>query len=293
MGRSDAARVERAIRYLEAHTREQPTLTEVAAAVGLSEYHFQRLFRRFAGVSPKRFLQFLTAEHARKLLDGSRSVLEAAWDAGLSGPGRLHDLTVNVHALSPGEIQRGARGVRVRYGFPESPFGTCLLAETDRGVCGLAFVGSDDREAGLGDLRERWPMAELVEDEPGARSTGKRIFSRHGGRIEALHVKGTNFQIRVWEALLRVPEGALTTYGDLARAVGAPGGARAVGSAVARNPITFLIPCHRVIRATGAFGDYRWGAARKKAMIGWEAARREAPAPATADGPAPRRGSEQ
>jgi len=273
MAMSDAARVERAIRYLEARTGEQPTLAETAAAVGLSEFHFQRLFRRWAGVSPKRFLQFLTAEHARRLLDGSRSVLEAAWDSGLSGPGRLHDLTVSVHALSPGEMQRGGEGVAVRYGFHPSPFGECMLALTDRGVCGLAFVTDLGREETLDDLRERWPRADILRDTAATSGAAERIFAGDGDPAAALHLKGTNFQIRVWEALLRVPEGALTTYADLARAVGVPKGARAVGSAVARNPISFLIPCHRVIRSTGVFGSYRWGSARKKAMIGWETAR--------------------
>jgi len=271
---TDGERVERAIRYLEANRCEQPGLSDVAASAGLSEHHFQRLFQRWAGVSPKRFLQFLTAEHARRLLDGSRSVLDAAWDAGLSGPGRLHDLTVNVHALTPGEMKRRGEGVVVRYGFHGSPFGECLLAVTERGICGLAFVVDGGREDALDHLRRRWPMAERRRDDRATRVTAERVFA--DGQVGlALDVRGTNFQIRVWEALLRVPEGALTTYAGLARGVGAPKAARAVGSAVARNPISFLIPCHRVIRSTGAFGNYRWGTARKKAIVGWEAARAE------------------
>jgi AraC family transcriptional regulator of adaptative response/methylated-DNA-[protein]-cysteine methyltransferase len=271
---SNGARVTKAIRLIEERWRSQPELTEVAAAVGLSGPHFQRLFRRWAGVSPKRFLQYLTAEHARRLLKDSRSVLDAAYEAGLSGPGRLHDLTVGVHALSPGELRRSGEGVTVRHGFHESPFGECLLATTDRGVCGLSFVSDGGRGETLEDLRERWPRAAVLRDDEGTRPIAERIFASEGPE-GSLHVQGTNFQIRVWEALLRVPEGALVTYSDLARAVGAPKAARAVGSAVARNPISYLIPCHRVIRSTGGFGNYRWGAARKRAMVGWEAARCE------------------
>jgi AraC family transcriptional regulator of adaptative response/methylated-DNA-[protein]-cysteine methyltransferase len=273
MNNSDGTRVERAIRYLEANRREQPDLAEVANAVGLSEYHFQRLFSRWAGVSPKRFLQYLTAEHARRLLDGSRSVLDAALDAGLSGPGRLHDLVVNVHALSPGEAKRRGEGITMRYGYHPSPFGECLLAETERGISGLAFVTDAGREEALDDLAGRWPRAKMTRNDRATRATAQRVFA-DSGEI-ALDVRGTNFQIRVWEALLRVPEGALTTYSGLARHLGAPKAARAVGSAVAMNPVSYLIPCHRVIRSTGVFGNYRWGAARKKAMVGWEAARAE------------------
>lgn len=274
MGMSDCARVTEAIRFLEEHWREQPTLTEMAARLGLTGPHFQRLFRRWAGVSPKRFLQYLTAEHARKLLSENRSVLDVALETGLSGPGRLHDLTVGVHALSPGELGRGGAGVTVCYGLHESPFGECLLATTERGVCGLSFVADGGRDETLADLRERWPGADLAPDQPGTRAVARSVFEANGPAAR-LDVRGTNFQVRVWEALLRVPEGALVSYSDVARAVGAPRAARAVGSAVARNPVAWLIPCHRVIRATGAFGDYRWGAARKKAIVGWEAARRE------------------
>jgi AraC family transcriptional regulator of adaptative response/methylated-DNA-[protein]-cysteine methyltransferase len=223
-------------------------------------------------VSPKRFLQFLTAEHARRLLDGSRSVLDAAFDAGLSGPGRLHDLTVNVHALTPGEMQRRGDGLEIRYGYHASPFGECLIMETERGVTGLAFVTEAGRDATLADLADRWPGSRLARSDGATRATARRVF---GGGAVALDVRGTNFQIRVWEALLRVPEGALTTYAGLARRIGNPRASRAVGTAVARNPVSFLIPCHRVIRSTGSFGEYRWGTARKMAMVGWEAARAE------------------
>lgn len=271
MATTDGVRVERAIRFLEENRQRQPELCEVAASVGLSEFHFQRIFKRWAGVSPKRFLQFLTAEHARRLLDGSRSVLDAAYAAGLSGPGRLHDLTVNVHALTPGELQRQGEGTLVRYGFHPSPFGECLLMETDRGICGLAFVTEAGRDETLADLAARWPRADLVRDDRATLKTAEQVFAGASG--VTLDVRGTNFQIRVWEALLLVPEGTLTTYGGLARAIDAPQAARAVGSAVARNPISYLIPCHRVIRASGAFGNYRWGPARKKTMVGFELAK--------------------
>jgi len=279
MSLSDGARVERAIHYLEDHAQDQPELGDVAAAVGLSEYHFQRMFKRWAGVSPKRFLQFLTAEHAREVLGASRSVLDAALETGLSGPGRLHDLTVHVHAMSPGEVRRRGAGLTIRYGVHTSPFGECLLGVTGRGICALGFVTDGDQEATLADLRARWPRAAWTRDDAGTAELVGRVFYHPGGRGDAalaLHVQGTNFQIRVWEALLRVPEGALVTYGDLARAVGDPRASRAVGSAVGANPISYLIPCHRVIRGTGVVGNYRWGAARKKALIGWESARQSA-----------------
>ena len=273
MPTSDADRVTKAIAYLETRWRDQPDLEEVAGAVGLSGPHFQRLFKRWAGVSPKRFLQYLTAEHARDVLRTSKSVLDASYDVGLSGPGRLHDLTVHVHALTPGEIRRAGEGVRIHHAFAGSPFGECLLGWTDRGVCALFFVDEAGREAVLEDLRARWPGAELVPDARRGREVAGRVFE--GAADAALDVRGTNFQIRVWEALLRIPEGALVTYGDLARSLGAPRGARAVGAAVGRNPVAWLIPCHRVIRGTGVFGEYRWGSAKKKALVGWEAARRE------------------
>ena len=278
MSTSDAARVTQAIGFLETHGRRQPDLAEVAANVGLSGPHFQRLFKRWAGVSPKRFLQFLTAEHARRLLQDSHSVLDAAYEAGLSGPGRLHDLSVNVHALTPGELKRHGEGVTVRYGFQSSPFGECLLATTERGICGLSFVGDAGRAEALAALRARWQRADFVPCDADTRGLARQVFAAEG-TAAPLDVRGTNFQLRVWEALLRVPEGAVVTYAGLAAAVGAPRAARAVGSAVARNPIAWLIPCHRVIRATGAFGDYRWGAARKKAIVGWEAARKQARLP--------------
>ena len=272
----DGERIAQAIQYLDRHYRSQPTLDEVATAVELSPYHFQRLFKRWAGVSPKRFLQFLTIEHAKEALSEGQSVLAASYDAGLSGPGRLHDLFVAVEAVTPGEFKEGGEGLSIRYGFHTTPFGECLLATTDRGVCGLAFATRREQRAVLTELRRRWRGAELRHDQRGTRAVAKRIFEREArsGRPLTLSLQGTNFQLKVWEALLRVPAGMLVSYGDIARSIGHPDAQRAVGTAVGQNPIAYLIPCHRVIRSSGAFGEYRWGSARKKAMVAWEAARR-------------------
>jgi len=258
------SRVADAIRYLDESASSQPSLERVAASAGLSPAHFQRLFKRWAGVSPKRFLQYATAEHARRLLAESRPVLDAAFEAGLSGPGRLHDLTVHVHAMTPGEVRRAGDGVTIRYGGHDTPFGRAIVGVTERGVCALQFGDA------LEDVRRRWPRARFVRDDSAAAEVGARLFD--GGAV-SLDVRGTNFQIRVWEALLCVPPGAAVSYGELARRVGAPRAARAVGSAVGANPVAVLIPCHRVLRGTGAFGGYRWGAERKRALLAWESAR--------------------
>jgi AraC family transcriptional regulator of adaptative response/methylated-DNA-[protein]-cysteine methyltransferase len=274
----DRARIEKAITYIDDNHRRQPKLAEVAKHVGLSEYHFQRLFRRWAGVSPKRFLQYVTATHARDLLRDSADVLSAAYEAGLSGPGRLHDLMINVDAMTPGEVGRRGEGLLLRYGVHETPFGNAMITATDRGLCALEFLNGGGSEAAIAQLAGRWPLAELREDSRAAGEHAARIFGRGSARDTlALHLHGTNFQIRVWEALLRVPEGALTSYGAIAERIGAPRAVRAVGTAVGQNPIAYLIPCHRVIRNTGAFGEYRWGASRKRAMLGWESARRHTP----------------
>jgi AraC family transcriptional regulator, regulatory protein of adaptative response / methylated-DNA-[protein]-cysteine methyltransferase len=291
MDATDYLRVEKAIRFLEESAREQPTLEEVARRVGMSEYHFQRVFRRWAGVSPKRFLQFLTAGHARRLLEDSWSVLDAAHEVGLSGPGRLHDLMVAVDAMTPGEVRRRGEGLTIRYGSHPTPFGECLLALTDRGICDLSFAGEPAEDPVEG-LRSRWPLARL-EASPGATApVAARVFAEGaaaGGAPLPLLLAGTNFQIRVWEALLRIPAGEVASYERIAVGIGAPTAARAVGSAVGRNPIAYLIPCHRVIRGSGAFGEYRWGSARKKAMLGREAARRAAGAAAAHRNPRPPR----
>ena len=276
MTNSDYDRIERAILFLEQNWRRQPSLDEVARSVHLSEFHFQRLFRRWAGISPKRFLQFLTVEHAKRRLDESRPLLETAYDAGLSGPGRLHDLFVTLEAVTPGEYKARGAGLTVSYGFHETPFGTALLAATPRGLCHLSFATEEDGD-GLGDLRERWSAATLVEDPRATEDFARRIFSpdeRRGDEAPIpLFVQGTNFQVRVWQALLAMPLGTVTTYEALAARVGRPDATRAVAGAVASNRVGFLIPCHRVIRKLGVVTGYRWGSARKRAMLGWEAAR--------------------
>ncbi len=268
---ADYRRVEQAIRFLEDNARSQPDLTEVAAHVGLSEYHFQRLFTRWAGISPKRFLQFLTKENAKALLSRT-SVLSAAYEAGLSGPGRLYDLLVQCEAVTPGEYRAKGAGVEIAYGFHPSPFGECLLAVTRRGICFLAFVDGD-RAASLDELRNDWTNAVLTESLSRTAPFIKQIFSPGPGTSLTLHLRGTNFQIKVWEALLRLPPGAVTSYDALAGQVASIKAARAVGNAVASNPVAYLIPCHRVLQKAGGFGNYRYGPARKQAILGWEMAR--------------------
>lgn len=275
----DYQRIEAALTYLDAHHREQPALSDVAASVGLSEYHFQRLFSRWVGISPKRYLQFVTKEYAKTLLEGRTPVLEAAYQSGLSSPGRLHDLFVACEAVTPGEYKQHGEGLTVRYAFHPSPFGECLLAVSDRGVCGLSFASLGNRAELLDDLHRRWRRAIIVEDPDGTAVWMERIFPLAGRDPGAaplpLLLNGTNFQIKVWEALLQIPSGEVVTYGDLARSIGAPGASRAVGQAVGANPIAYIIPCHRVIRKLGVLGGYRWGTVRKRAILGWEMAGRE------------------
>lgn len=268
------ARIEQAIAYLRAHRNEQPDLRDLAAHIRLSESHAQRLFSRWAGISPKRFLQFLTVEHAKRQMAQTDDLLSLSLDAGLSGPGRLHDLFVNMEAMSPGEFRRAATGVVMRYGFGETPFGPALVVSTPRGICHLSFVDGPDRRVALKILQQAWPGACMEEDPEGSRVLLARIFSP---RPEAeaglsLWVSGTNFQIQVWRALLQVPFAGMLSYQQLAGLLGRPGAARAVGSAVARNRIAFLVPCHRVLRGSGDFGEYHWGTTRKAAICGWEAA---------------------
>jgi AraC family transcriptional regulator of adaptative response/methylated-DNA-[protein]-cysteine methyltransferase len=253
---------------------EQPSLGQVAREVGLSEFHFQRLFQRWAGVSPKRFLQFLTLEEAKRLLQETHSLLETSFELGLSGPSRLHDLFLSIERMTPGQYKAGAQGVTVRWGVEDTLLGPALFAAVDRGLCGISFVIEENGlDASLQDLSQRWPSATLKQDPAAVSHYAEALQARMSGHPrEPLSVvlKGTSLQLKVWEALLRIPAGRVVSYGDVAKAVGLENGSRAVGAAVGQNPIAWLIPCHRVIYSTGSFGNYRWGAARKAALLGLE-----------------------
>lgn len=282
----DYARIEAAILYLEEHFRAQPTLDEVARAAGLSPHHFQRLFRRWAGISPKRFGQFLTLDYAKAQLEASASLLDAAYDAGLSGPSRLHDLFVTYEAMSPGAFKQGGAGVDITWGVHPGPFGPCFVGLTGRGICALGFAdgdGAEDVDAVRAEFEGRWPAARFrAADAETTAPVAARVFGpapAAAGPPLRLVACGTNFQLKVWEALLRIPPGRVISYQALALALGLPRSARAVGGAVAANPISYLIPCHRVIRRTGRFSNYEWGPARKRVMLGWEAAHFGPPAP--------------
>jgi AraC family transcriptional regulator of adaptative response/methylated-DNA-[protein]-cysteine methyltransferase len=272
---NDYERVAAAIRFLDSHRDAQPDLATVAAHVGLSATHFHRVFSKWAGATPKDFLQCLTLSQARVLLRRGESVLDAALGSGLSGPGRLHDLCVTLEAATPGEIKARGAGLEIRAGISISPFGNCLIAETPRGICHLAFFDDGGREAALAGLRVDWPQAEVSRDDDHAARLCGRLFSAAPDPSAPwkLHVRGTAFQLRVWRALLQVPPGALVSYAKLASAAGNPQAARATGGAVGQNAVSFLIPCHRVIRETGLAGHYRWGAVRKRAMLAWECSR--------------------
>jgi len=269
---TDYQRIEQAIRYLSEHVESQPALDDVSDVVGVSPFHLQRLFRRYAGVTPKQFLQHLTLERAKDALDASHSVLDASFEAGLSSPARLHDHFVTLEAITPGEYKTGGAGLEIRYGTAPTPFGEIFAAETTRGICALSFIENGDADA-LEALRNQWRHATLVVDDAAASRTASRIFEAREERAPIRVVAmGTNFQVRVWHALLEIPFGSMRTYQQIARAIGAPQSSRAVGNALASNPIAYLIPCHRVIQSTGAIGQYRWQAYRKRALLAWEQA---------------------
>jgi AraC family transcriptional regulator of adaptative response/methylated-DNA-[protein]-cysteine methyltransferase len=266
-------RMGRAIRYLAEHYTEQPRLEDAAGSVGLSAYHFQRLFTRYVGVSPKAFVAHLTLDRAKTELAAGSSVLDASYEAGLSGPSRLHDLCLKVEAMTPGDYARGGEGIAIAYGFHDSPFGIALIMTTDRGLCGLAFGDDGEEQAMLMDMTARWPRADYVEASDRTAKIARRIFETGAGDEIGLHLLGTPWQIKVWQALLTVPEGRVTSYRDLAARVGKAKGSRAVGAAVGRNPISWLIPCHRVLASDGTLHGYHWGLPRKRAMLAFEAAR--------------------
>jgi len=269
--------VEKAIRFIEENYDSRPSLSAIASSAGLSEFHFQKLFSRWVGISPKRFLQYLTKEYAKKLLDESKNLLDATYDAGLSSPGRLHDLFIRCEAVTPGEYKSRGMGLEIVYGVSPSPFGDCMIAKTSRGICALKFVRENTMKDLEDHLLSQWPRASLKMDHTAIKSLAGLVFPFNDQVISAplhLYVKGTNFQIKVWEALTKIPLGSTVTYEDIARHIGRPKATRAVGTAIGKNPIPFLIPCHRVIRKMGEFGNYGEGRDRKKALIGWEAAKK-------------------
>lgn len=269
-------RIEKAIHFINSQFRQQPTLDEMAAAVNLSPFHFQRMFSEWAGVSPKKFMQYISLEHAKELLNDQLSVSDTAHETGLSGPSRLHDLFVTIEGMTPGEFKNGGAALTINYSFAESPFGKIIVASTPKGVCYMAFEQDEGRA--LVDLVARFPNADYHQRTDALQQQALLIFQKDWQQLDQikLHLAGTPFQLKVWESLLKIPMGALSTYGDIARRIGSPQSARAVGTAIGSNPVGFLIPCHRVIQRSGKVGGYMWGPSRKSAMIGWEAAAVEA-----------------
>jgi AraC family transcriptional regulator of adaptative response/methylated-DNA-[protein]-cysteine methyltransferase len=271
---ADYAVVRRAIAHIRGHWREQPEVEEIAHTAGVTPTDLHHLFRRWAGLTPKAFLQALTLDHARKLLRDSASVLDATYEVGLSGPGRLHDLFVTHEAMSPGEWKSGGEGLTISYGFHPSPFGTALVMATERGLAGLAFADAGEEAAALADMRGRWRKATYVEDAERTGPIAQRIFDPTLWRPDRplrIVLIGTDFEVRVWDTLLGIPMGRATTYGDIAHKLGKPTAARAVGAAVGKNPVCFVVPCHRVIGKSGDLTGYHWGLTRKRAILGWEA----------------------
>jgi AraC family transcriptional regulator, regulatory protein of adaptative response / methylated-DNA-[protein]-cysteine methyltransferase len=267
-------RIAEAIEYLAQNFKKQPSLDEVAEKIHVSPFHFQRLFTEWAGVSPKKFLQFLTIDHAKNILQQKGATLfDAAFETGLSGTGRLHDLFINIEGMTPGEFKNGGENLSINYSFAESPFGNILVASTPKGICYLSFA--DDDQGSLHELQQRFPNASYKQIMDLIQQNALYIFSHDWSKLNQvkLHLKGTAFQLKVWEALLKIPMGALSTYKKIATGIDNPNALRAVGSAIGQNPVAFIIPCHRVIQTAGTFGNYHWGAHRKTAMIGWEAAR--------------------
>lgn len=267
-------RIAAAIRFIKENRQEQPRLETIAGHVNMSPAHFQRMFQEWAGISPKSFLQYLNVEYAKRILKQTHaSLFDTACEVGLSGTGRLHDLFVNIEGMTPGEYKNGGQALRINYSFAETPFGQVMVASTDKGICHLAFVDEGEEEA-LGSLKQLFPNAAYTQCPDRKQEDALSVFNRDWSKPEEikLHLKGTSFQLKVWETLLKIPAGGLTTYADLATKSGHEGACRAVGTAIGRNPVAFLIPCHRVIKATGDIGNYHWGEVRKEAIIGWEAA---------------------
>ena len=266
--------VRRAIAFISEHWRTQPTIEAMADAAAVTPDELHHLFRRWAGLTPKAFMQALTLDHAKNLLRDSASVLDAALDSGLSGPGRLHDLFVTHEAMSPGEWKTGGGGMTLRYGFHPSPFGTAIVIATDRGLAGLAFADPGDEQTAFADMKRRWPNATYVEDTDGTTAFAQRVFDTRLWRADQplrVVLIGTDFEVRVWETLLKIPMGRAVSYSDIACNINSPKASRAVGAAVGRNPVSFVVPCHRALGKSGALTGYHWGITRKQAMLGWEA----------------------
>jgi AraC family transcriptional regulator of adaptative response/methylated-DNA-[protein]-cysteine methyltransferase len=270
---TDFERIEKAILYIQENFKRQPDLDEVARQVHVSPFHFQRMFKEWAGVSPKKFLQYISLGHAKKLLQENHTLADASFETGLSGTGRLHDLFISIESMTPGEYKSGGEGLEINYQFEQTPFGRVIIASTPKGICFLAFV--DREEKALSGLKENFPNARFRHCGDSIQDQALQVFRTEGNNLRKikLHLKGTPFQVKVWEALLHIPMGDISTYSKVATFMDLPQASRAVGSAIARNPVAFLIPCHRVIRSTGVIGEYHWGSTRKTAMIGWEAAR--------------------
>jgi AraC family transcriptional regulator of adaptative response/methylated-DNA-[protein]-cysteine methyltransferase len=273
----DYQRIQKAIEYLAENFKKQPELKEVAAQVHLSPFHFQRLFTQWAGVSPKKFLQYLTVDYLKERLNESKSIAQAATFAGLSSSSRVYDLFVKIEGVTPATFKNKGAGINIYYAYHETPFGECFIAATEKGLCGLTFLQGNNKQEEFDAFAKKWNFAQLIEDGPFTQKYVEQIFNKQKSSSEKVNllVQGTNFQIKVWEALLNIPQGAVTTYQQIAASIGKPKAVRAVGTAVGKNPIGYLIPCHRVIRKEGKLGQYRWGSGRKKAIIGWEMAREE------------------
>ncbi|MDQ4141512.1 MAG: methylated-DNA--[protein]-cysteine S-methyltransferase [Bacteroidota bacterium] len=270
------SRIATAISYINTNFKTQPSLEEVAERINLSPFHFQRLFTEWAGVSPKKFLQYLTVQYAKKMLQDQQATLfETAYQAGLSGTSRLHDLFVTIEGMTPGEFKNGGENLTINYSFAESPFGTILVASTSKGICYLAFA--DEEQVAFTKLQAKFPKATYKQMMDLVQQNALYIFTHDWNKLNQikLHLKATDFQLKVWEALLKIPMGQLTTYGKIAKQINLPNASRAVGTAIGDNPVAFLIPCHRIIQSTGVLGGYHWGSVRKSAIIGWEAATTE------------------
>lgn len=270
---TDYERITNAILFIKEHFKQQPSLVEVARHVHLSPYHFQRTFKRWAGVSPKKFLQYISLQHSKALLKQNASLFDASYETGLSGTGRLHDTFITIEGMTPGEYKNGGAELAINFSYAESPFGDLIVASTPKGICHMAFI--EDEEEGMLVLRRLFPNALFTQKVDLLQQSALRVFTDDWSDLNRvrLHLKGTPFQLRVWETLMRIPLGNLSTYGAIGRGLQMPGSSRAVGSAIGDNPVAYLIPCHRVIRSSGVIGDYHWGSVRKTAIIGWEAAR--------------------